>query len=135
MTEILNSRTAHEWLKTHIRFDVEEAWALALDSRLRLIAGEMLFRGSVRQCPMHPRELFLFGLKHSAVSMILAHSHPSGDPEPSKEDLELTKRLYVLGRCLEIPLADHLIVAKDGFTSLADRGHFKTWSRAKLTLP
>lgn len=135
MIEILHSRTAYEWLKTHIRLDVEEVWALALDSRLRLIAGEMLFRGSVRQCPMHSRELFLFALKHSAVSVILAHSHPSGDPEPSKEDLELTKRLYVLGRCLEIPLADHVVVANTGFTSLADRGHFKTWSRAKLVLP
>lgn len=129
--EIFNSKSGYEWLKSRIRRDVEEVWALGLDSRLRLLGGELLFRGSVRECPLHPRELFRFGLRVDAVSLIIAHSHPSGDTQPSEEDLEVTRRLVLLGKCLELPVVDHLIIGDGGYASLADQGHFMKWNRRR----
>jgi DNA repair protein RadC len=58
----------------------------------------------------------------NAASLLLAHNHPSGNPEPSREDVEITKRLVETGRLMGIPVHDHLIVTGDGYTSLAERG-------------
>ena len=71
---------------------------------------------------VHPREVFKDAIKHSAASVVLAHNHPSGDPEPSEDDITITKRLTEAGKILEVEVVDHIIIAKDGFFSFKERG-------------
>ncbi|MEQ1878385.1 MAG: JAB domain-containing protein [Bdellovibrionia bacterium] len=121
--EVTNSRTAHELLRPFLLGnEVEEFWAIALGSTKRVIRIQMIFRGTVDACLVHPRDVFRFALTMNASSLLVAHNHPSGDNRPSQEDLALTKRLADAGKLLQIPLIDHLILADDGFFSLADRG-------------
>jgi DNA repair protein RadC len=71
---------------------------------------------------VHPREVFAPALRELAAAIIVAHNHPSGDPEPSMEDIEVTKRLSEAGKLLGVPLLDHIIVGEGGsFTSLRER--------------
>ena len=69
-----------------------------------------------------PREIFLEALRHQAVSLILVHNHPSGDPEPSLEDIRLTKRIREAGELLDIRLLDHIIIGDNSYVSLKERG-------------
>ncbi len=71
---------------------------------------------------MHPREVFASAIEHRAVAMICIHNHPSGDPERSKEDLQITQRLVEVGKLVGIPVLDHLIVGHVCYTSFADKG-------------
>ena len=79
-------------------------------------------RGSVSASLVHPRECFLPAIKLAASSLILAHNHPSGDASPSKDDLELTRRLKDAGDLLGIELIDHLIITADSHISLKEQG-------------
>lgn len=115
-------------LQERIRFDVEELWALALNNHLELIEAEMIFRGHVTATVFHPREILRFAIRHSAVSLVIAHSHPSGHNEPSPQDLILTEGLFHICRLIEIPLIDHVIMAKTGSHSLAADGWLSKWS-------
>lgn len=128
MEIITGSRDFEAYLRPRIRLDVEEVWAVALSSRLEIIAGDLIFRGHASSCVIHPREIFRFAIEHGAVSLALAHSHPSGDAEPSAEDLEVTRRLFDVGQLIGIPLIEHVILGAKEFVSLADRGHFRKWS-------
>ena len=96
--------------------------ALLLDSRHHLIRLEPIAVGSLSASLVHPRELFKEAIAASAAAVILAHNHPSGDPEPSDHDLVLTKRLVQAGRLLGIEVLDHLILASRGTVSLKARG-------------
>src|SRR3989338_7203748 len=96
--------------------------ALLLDSRHQLIRLESIAPGSLSASLVHPRELFKEAIAASAAAVIIAHNHPSGDPEPSAHDLVLTKRLAQAGRLLGIEVLDHLIVASRGTVSLKARG-------------
>ena len=73
---------------------------------------------------VHPREVFLPAVGSSAASVILAHNHPSGDVTPSREDLELTRRMVQAGEIMGIEVLDHLIIARDRFLSLKEAGLF-----------
>jgi DNA repair protein RadC len=95
---------------------------VVLDSRNALRKEVELSRGSLSASIVHPREVFKAAIDERAAGIIVAHNHPSGNPEPSREDLELTRQLAESGRILGIPLHDHIIVAGDRFTSLAERG-------------
>jgi DNA repair protein RadC len=100
----------------------EEFWALLLSSANRLIADARITSGTLNSSLVHPRECFQDALKQSAATVIFLHNHPSGNPEPSQEDIVITKQLVESGKILGIPVHDHIIVAGDSFTSLADRG-------------
>lgn len=95
---------------------------LALDAKNRLISLTQIAQGSVTGVEVHPREVFAPLLREQAVAGIVAHNHPSGDPEPSGADRQLTDRLAHGGRLLGIPLLDHLVVGDGCFVSFADRG-------------
>ena len=95
---------------------------VALDARARAEAVIEVGRGSAVAVDVHPREVFGPLVRQSCVSAIVAHNHPSGDPEPSADDIALTGRLVEVGMLLGIPLLDHLIIAGKGYVSLADRG-------------
>jgi DNA repair protein RadC len=101
---------------------VEEFWAIALDVRHRVILDSMLARGSLTGVEIHPRDVFRPLIKTGAAAVIFCHNHPSGDPSPSRADVELTTRLREVGDLCGIPVLDHVVVAWDGYASLAERG-------------
>jgi len=92
-----------------------------LDSRNQEIKREIISVGSLNANLVHPREVFEPAVKHLAAQIILAHNHPSGDPEPSEDDLEITKRLTESGKILGIEVIDHIIITKTGFISFKDK--------------
>ena len=96
--------------------------ALLLDNRHHLIRISSIAIGSLSATLVHPRELFKEAIAASAAAVIIAHNHPSGDPEPSEHDLHMTRRLVEAGTLLGIEVLDHLIVAAGGVTSLKAAG-------------
>ncbi|MEA2699372.1 MAG: repair protein RadC [Myxococcales bacterium] len=101
---------------------VEEFWALSLDVRHRVQNETCLARGSLTGVEVHPRDVFCPLIRTSAAAVIFCHNHPSGDPAPSRQDVDLTQRLRDVGELCGITVLDHVIVGAEGFTSLADRG-------------
>jgi len=101
---------------------VEEFWMLALDVRHRVLHEACVARGSLTGVEVHPRDVFRTLIRGAAASVIFCHNHPSGDPTPSRQDLELTARLRQVGELCGITVLDHVVVASDGFVSLASRG-------------
>lgn len=103
----------------------EEIWILGLSRTLYPIQSRCCFRGTIDSCMVHPRELFAPLIEMRASHFILAHNHPHGNPEPSPQDLEMTKVIEKAGRLLMLPLLDHIIIANAGFVSLHQRGLVK----------
>lgn len=95
---------------------------LSLDSRNHLIKKDTVSIGSLNANIVHPREVFKDAICASASSIILVHNHPSGDIEPSEDDLEITKRLVEAGKILRIEVIDHIIVTKNEFLSFKEKG-------------
>jgi len=95
---------------------------LFLDSQCRLIACEEMFRGTLTQTSVYPREIVKAALHHNACSVILAHNHPSGVPEPSRADEFLTKTLKSALALIDVRVLDHVVVAVESTTSFAERG-------------
>lgn len=122
---VTNSKIAAEIFKKHLTNQVEEFWILALNSNLKIIKIDMLFRGTADKCLVHPRDIFKFACFYNATSIIISHNHPSGDHSPSPQDIELTQRLVKIGQMIEIPIIDHIIVSETGFSSLSELGHCK----------
>ena len=100
----------------------EEFWALYLDTQNRIRLERRLTVGLLNSSLVHPREVFLPAIAHAAASVIVAHNHPSGDPEPSAEDFAVTAQLMEAGHLLGIPVRDHVVLGESGFVSLAERG-------------
>lgn len=121
---INTSQHAYSLLKNKICLEVEEVWLIALNSELKIIKFVMVFRGTVDQCQFHPRDIIRFLCLQNASSFIIAHSHPSGNHLPSRQDLKVTRNLEKICSLLQIPLLDHLIISKNGYSSLKDRGFF-----------
>jgi len=99
----------------------EHFLVLLLNARHEVIGRETISVGSLNASIVHPREVFKPAITQSAASMILVHNHPSGDPEPSEEDLAITKRLVQAGELLGINILDHIIVASRGIVSFRSR--------------
>ena len=93
----------------------ECAYALYLDAKRHLLCEPMIVsRGTVDKTFLHPREIFRNAIRLGAVSVIVAHNHPSGDPTPSEEDVEETRRLRAAGELVGIPLDDHVVIGRSG---------------------
>ena len=101
---------------------VEEFWAIGLDVRHRVVMDTMLARGSLTGVEVHPRDVFRALIKAGAAAVIFCHNHPSGDPSPSRQDIDLTTRLRDVGETCGIAVLDHVVVAASGFVSLSERG-------------
>ncbi len=125
MQIINSSRKAYLTLQNLGQLEVEEFWILALHSNKRLMGKECVFRGTVDACPVFPRDVFRSACRWNASSIIIAHNHPSGDHQPSNDDIDLTLRLIKVGNILGIALVDHLIITKKRYWSFADRGLIK----------
>jgi DNA repair protein RadC len=96
--------------------------AFYLDARNRVLARETISVGSLSASIVHPREVFAPALERRAASIIIVHNHPSGDPEPSDDDLALTRRLVEVGLLLGIEVLDHLVIGHGIYVSLKSRG-------------
>jgi DNA repair protein RadC len=102
--------------------DREAFYGIYLNTRNCVLAIEMISLGSLNASIVHPREVFKPALRLSAASLLVVHNHPSGDPEPSEDDLEITKRLRDAGDILGIPLLDHVILGQAAYRSLREDG-------------
>ena len=96
----------------------EELWVLLLDTRNRHMFTSQLYRGSLNSSSVRPAEIFKEAIRLNAASVIIVHNHPSGDPAPSPEDVNLTRMLIEAGELLEVPVLDHVIVGSRGIASI-----------------
>jgi DNA repair protein RadC len=99
----------------------EEFWVFPLNSINGLLAPKQITKGILSSSLAHPRECFREAIAQSAAAVIFVHNHPSGNPEPSQDDIAITKQLVEAGKIIGIAVHDHIIIAADRFVSLADR--------------
>lgn len=115
--------TVRDWLRHEIGAEPSEAFAVMyMDSRLRMIAFEPLFSGTIDAAEVHMREIVRRCLRHNAAAVIVAHNHPSGNPEPSRADRLLTERIKEALKLIDVRLVDHIVVAPTGTKSFAEMG-------------
>ncbi|MDP3015011.1 MAG: DNA repair protein RadC [bacterium] len=106
---------------TELRHNKKEHFiALYLNARNQLVHKETISIGTLNANLVHPREVFEPAIRHSAANIIVAHNHPSGDPKPSEDDLEITKRLTEAGKIMGVELLDHVIIATNSVFSFKD---------------
>jgi DNA repair protein RadC len=121
--KLTSPRRVYRFFKPRMdRADVEEFWAAALNSEKAILAAQCLFRGTVDSCFFHPRDVFRFACRHNASALVVAHNHPSGNPAPSDEDLQVTKRLVFAGAIMQMPVVDHVILGTADYFSFAQAG-------------
>ncbi|MEK5030809.1 DNA repair protein RadC [Paenibacillus sp. FSL R7-0302] len=122
---IRSPKDVYDLLKPELRFEQKEHFiCLFLNTKNRLIFKEIISIGSLNAAIVHPREVFHAAIRRCSASLICAHNHPSGDPEPSMEDVNLTKRLIAAGEIIGIEVLDHVIIGGNRFYSLKEHGHF-----------
>jgi len=113
----------YHFLREKMRYyDREHFKAVFLNTKHHVITVETISVGSLNSSLVHPRELFKNSIKRSAAALILAHNHPSGDPTPSIEDIEITRRLVEVGNIIGIQVLDHIVIGESSFVSLKEQG-------------
>lgn len=125
--QISSSLSSPQAVRQYLQLEIgnkhyESFTVLFLDVKNRLIIGQELFRGSLSHASVYPREVVKSALSHNAASVILAHNHPSGSPEPSTADLALTQTLKSALALVDIRVLDHFIVANNKVYSFAENG-------------
>jgi len=101
---------------------IERVRVLYLDSRNRLIFDQHVHDGTIDEASIHPREVIGTAINRGASALILVHNHPSGNPEPSKADIQITRRIVDAGKLVNISVHDHVIVGREGHVSLRTKG-------------
>jgi len=101
----------------------EKFMVVLLDAKSKMIGYEVISKGSLTASIVHPREVYKVAIQRSAHSIIAIHNHPSGDPSPSKEDIQITTRLKQVGELMGIPLLDHIIIGDGIYTSLKEENY------------
>jgi DNA repair protein RadC len=108
---------------TNVQEEAQEVFGiLVLNTKNKIVAVHEVSRGALNSSLVHPREVFKPAVLHNAASIICFHNHPSGNPEPSREDIEITNRLVEAGKIMGIEILDHIIVGDDRYVSLKERG-------------
>ncbi len=102
----------------------EHFFAVLLDNKHRKIRDVRVSQGSLTSSIVHPREVFLPVIRESAAAVIFVHNHPSGDPTPSREDLEITRRLREVGDLVGVRVLDHLVIGRGRYVSFVDDGYW-----------
>ena len=121
---ITDKHLAQQALQTLLQSREHEVFAmLFLDNQHRILAYEELFRGTLSSASVYPREVVKRALALNAAALMLVHNHPSGYPEPSRADIEITLRLQDALALVDIRILDHLVVGTEGVVSLAERGN------------
>ena len=95
---------------------------ITLSTKNTIIEAKDVFRGSLNNSIVHPREIFKRAISSHSASVIICHNHPSGDPTPSREDINITLRIKECGKIIGIPLIDHIIIGNNKFVSLKEKG-------------
>ncbi len=113
--------TIADYFMEELRYEEQEQLiVLFLDTRNRLLKEKLMFKGTVNASLASPREIFLEALEVHAVHVVLVHNHPSGDPAPSQEDIQITQRICYAGELLGIRLLDHVIIGDGCYCSLKE---------------
>ena len=121
--EMRDARTIAVYYMESLRHEMQELLVLCMfDSKCRLIADEIISKGSVNSSIVPPREIFLHALQKHAVHIVLLHNHPSGISSPSREDDEVTRRIAECGQMIGIPLSDHIIIGDQNYYSYRESG-------------
>ncbi len=100
----------------------EEVRTLLLDTRNRVLSMPMIYRGSLNSTSMRMAEVFKDAIRANSAGLIVAHNHPSGDPSPSAEDVQVTRTLVQAGKLLDIDVLDHIVISQSRYVSLKERG-------------
>ena len=112
------------YVMNDMRFLSQEHFVVVyLNTKNQVIHRQTIFIGSLNASIVHPREVFKEAFRRSAASIICFHNHPSGDPQPSREDIEVTKRLVECGKLLGIEVLDHLIIGDKKYVSMKEKGY------------
>lgn len=115
-------KSAIELLRDKLQdYKKEHFKIIMLNSRNKVINIEDVSVGTLNTSLVHPREVFEPAIRHHSASVIIVHNHPSGDPEPSDDDLKMTKKLVESGKILSIEVVDHIIIGKDGYFSFKEK--------------
>ncbi|WP_019156927.1 RadC family protein [Robertmurraya massiliosenegalensis] len=104
-------------------FEQEVFIVVALDTKNKVIGKSEVFKGSLNASIVHPREVYRFAIQKGAASILVCHNHPSGSPSPSREDIDVSKRLAEVGKYVGIELLDSLIIGDNQFVSLKEKGY------------
>ena len=122
---IRDSRQVADLLMEEMMYEKRELFmTLNLNSKLQVESKSVISIGNIDSAPVHPREVFGPAIRRGAAAVVVAHNHPSGDPAPSPQDIEVTKRLVSASEILGIRLIDHVIVGNGCFTSMKSEGYF-----------
>ncbi len=114
----------YRWIYPKVREQKKEMFIeLCLDTKNRIIREDIISVGSLNSNIVHPREVFKLALTESAANIIVVHNHPSGDPTPSREDIEITKKLARTGEIMGITVLDHVIIGDRRHFSMKEAGH------------
>jgi DNA repair protein RadC len=120
---VKNPLSVYEIIKPYLEdLDREHFVIMLLDVRKKVIGINTVAIGILSSCPVHPREVFKSAIMVNAAAIICVHNHPSGEPDPSRDDLTLTARLKEGGEILGIEVLDHLILGEERYVSLKERG-------------
>jgi DNA repair protein RadC len=120
---IKSPQDVYNLLESEMRYlDKEHFVCVFLSTKNHVISTEVVSIGSLNSAIVHPREVFKAAIKFSSASILCVHNHPSGDPTPSPEDIELTNRLVEAGAIIGIEVLDHLIFGSSSFYSLKEKG-------------
>lgn len=110
-----------DWARPRLAaLEHEEVWLLCLDGRSALKASARIAQGGLHGCALTARDVLAPAVKNGAAAILLVHNHPSGDPEPSPDDVEMTKHVAKCAELIGIPLVDHVVVARHGARSVFD---------------
>lgn len=122
-TKLITPESIYLYLKDHLEMKMQEHFiALYLNTKGELIKKETLFIGSLNSSLVHPREIFKHAVLHSAAAIIIVHNHPSGDPTPSKNDIDVTKIIEQNSTLMDIQLMDHIIIGRNRYFSFKEKG-------------
>jgi len=122
-TAVSSSSALHAYVKVVLAHEAREQFrVIFLDKKNQIIADEVMNQGTVDHAPVYPREIMRRALELSSSAVILVHNHPSGDPTPSRADIEVTKQIVQAGRALEVAVHEHLVVGRHGVTSFKALG-------------
>ena len=112
---------AEYYMEACLHLEVEKVFLLCLDNQLRLMKECELSKGTINTSLISPREIFIEALKAKAVHILLIHNHPSGDPYPSRADIQISKKVMEAGEFMDIRLLDHIIIGDHSYVSLKEQ--------------
>ncbi|MDN3451091.1 DNA repair protein RadC [Planococcus sp. APC 3906] len=120
---IRSPKDAYDYLRDMEYLTQEHFVVLGLNIKNQVLFRQTVFIGSLNACIVHPSPIFQLLIKRNCASAIVAHNHPSGNPAPSQEDIQVTKRLMEAGNLMGVEILDHIIVGTDTYISLNEKGY------------